>query len=163
LVKQNALVIRPEKQPSVALKRSKQNVDVKLHTFLTSAVEGNELYASYCSIVQIRRKDSQGLVGYKNRNGRSFQASNPHQSNRHPVTFLSEPLRLSNFNHTLERCPVDLGTHRSPVEFEVDRAELGQVLLPVRGFSLSHSITHSFIRDTTVTYRLTSSNKDTRT
>lgn len=69
-------------------------MDVKLHTFLTSEVEGNELYASYYSRnVQIRRKDSQDLVGYKDRNGRSCQASNPHQCKRHLFTFLTEPLR----------------------------------------------------------------------
>lgn len=140
LDKQNALVIRPESQLNVALQRSKENVDVKFHTFLTSAVESNVMYAPYCRIVQ--GKDSQGFVGYKNRNGRSFQASNPHQTNRHPVTFLTEPLRRPNFNHTLERCPTDLGTYRIPVEFEVDRAELGQVLLRVRRFSLIHSFIH---------------------
>ena len=34
-------------------------MDVKLHTFLTSALKGNELYASYCGRLHIRRKDSQ--------------------------------------------------------------------------------------------------------
>ena len=56
-----------------------------------------------------------------------------------------QPLRRPNFNHTLEPCPADLGTYRSPVEFEVDRAELAQVLLRVRPFSLIHSSVHSFI------------------
>jgi hypothetical protein len=59
-------------------------VDAQLHTFLTSAIEGNELYASYCRTVQIRRKDSQGLVGYKN----AMNVLYKHRTSTNPIANL---------------------------------------------------------------------------
>jgi hypothetical protein len=68
-------------------------------------------------------------------------------------------IKRPNFNHILKRCPADLGTYRRPVGFVVDRGELGQVFFRVRRFALIHS----FITDITVSYQLTSSNKNTLT